>query len=1179
MASAPLWQFYLFPFCGFLRIFATNFFSRLQTASIFDISPPLLPSEFLELVLFFCLAMRAIKCAAGGLDNSFDRRATGATGFSGAVVNAQSFFIKLLADGVGIKETVAIRAIVQRDGAAGVDGFEQGFANRVAQPRDLRRLQTPGGQLRRNLRAKKRFAGVDVADSGDHGLIEQFYFDGLRGALQRLGKAFDSEFVAEWFGAESLKAAGVQGHSPEITRVFEHKIFRAEVQHDGGMFRQRFFRGGEIHSAGHSEMADKRECLASASAHFKEQIFSPTGELNKRRAAQFARNFFGRGWQHDPRAANIHFLDFAPRQQRRQPPDKDFNFRKLGHAPTLIQKRRQENFFAKLLMCVFDAEQFQDFLVGGLGEFLVIRAYRPERGIVNETNNGIGDPLQLRKRIRGTNRNSHSDFSRALLFGRQHRGFHGRAGCQTVVHQHDRFAGNIQPGALMKLQLIFLQPLFFLLDNFGEFCARHFVRADGFFIEEHDVIFREGADGKFAMQRMANFPNDQHIEGSLQGMGNFRGDNHTAAWQTEDDVRFHSFMQQTAPQFLPGILTRCERHVHPSFDGVEKSTGENPRREAFLTDEGTDFFSHDDAFQIVRTEEVENDDRHLVVHAKREGSGIHDLQLLLQGVEIADIGKTFRLRIFLGIGIVDAVDLGGFEDDFGADFIGAQSGSGVSRKIRVAGAAAKDHHPALFQMAHCAAADEGFGNLRHGDGGLHTRGDAELFERVLQCERIDDRGEHAHVIASGAFNATLAAGQAAKDISAANDYYNLHAQLAHLADLLSHALDRLSRYADAGVAAEGFTAEFQQNPSVFRAAFFHCGFSVVHRGQVLTALTAKVKPKTGAVFSNSVCIQQFFIKLHPCIGFYSADVGGVFRFINGTLSNPFFDVLMPLASGNKFFFPALIAVGILLLWKGGKRGCLFLVMIALILGPGDGLVCNTIKRAIARPRPFVELEEVRLPMSKGRHAPAPPMVSEQTDAQSPENLPNHNSMPSSHAANWFAATMIAYVFYRRSWRFMLPLACLVSFSRIYNGVHYPTDVLAGACLGAGYAVAGMCAIESLWRFVGQRWFPLWWEQLPSLVNLKPAASEMESEELPPDTDTRHASTDVHWLRLGYIFIAVSLFANLAYLKSNLIGLSDDEAYQWVWSKHPALSYYSKPLMIALTQWLGTHLWGDTEFGV
>ena len=315
---------------------------------------------------------------------------------------------------------------------------------------------------------------------------------------------------------------------------------------------------------------------------------------------------------------------------------------------------------------------------------------------------------------------------------------------------------------------------------------------------------------------------------------------------------------------------------------------------------------------------------------------------------------------------------------------------------------------------------------------------------------------------------------------------------------------------------------------------------------------------------------------------------GVFRFINGTLSNSVFDVIMPFASGNKFFFPALAVVGILLLWKGGKRGWLCALMIALILWPGDSFICSTIKRSVARPRPFVTLPDVRQPeeTTTVRISQVPRMERWQSNFGSPEGLPNHNSFPSSHAANWFAATMICYVFYRRSWRFMVPLACLVAFSRIYNGVHYPSDVLAGAFLGAGYAIAGMCAIESLWRFIGQRWLPLWWEILPSLVNVRPGmpASEDDTESSPLVTRhtshvTRRTSLDLHWLRLGYLFVAFSFFANLLYLQSGLIELSEDEAYQWTWSKHLALSYYSKPPLIAYIQWLGTHLWGDTQFGV
>ena len=91
-------------------------------------------------------------------------------------------------------------------------------------------------------------------------------------------------------------------------------------------------------------------------------------------------------------------------------------------------------------------------------------------------------------------------------------------------------------------------------------------------------------------------------------------------------------------------------------------------------------------------------------------------------------------------------------------------------------------------------------------------------------------------------------------------------------------------------------------------------------------------------------------------------------------------------------------------------------------------------------------------------------------------------MPSAHAANWFAMTMVLFLFYRRSLWVTLPLAFTVSFSRVYNGVHYPSDVLAGMILGAGYAVAAVVAAQSLWNWVGKKWFPRWHTRMPSLLN-------------------------------------------------------------------------------------------------
>ncbi len=262
---------------------------------------------------------------------------------------------------------------------------------------------------------------------------------------------------------------------------------------------------------------------------------------------------------------------------------------------------------------------------------------------------------------------------------------------------------------------------------------------------------------------------------------------------------------------------------------------------------------------------------------------------------------------------------------------------------------------------------------------------------------------------------------------------------------------------------------------------------------------------------------------------------------------------MPWASGNRFFAPAFLVAVVLLIWKGGVRGRVCVLMLLLVIIAGDSVICNTLKQLIQRPRPFLAMPDVHVPTGIG--------------------MTGSGSMPSSHAANWFAATMVLLIYYRRSVWFMLPLALNVSFSRIYNGVHYPGDVLVGAVLGAGYAAGMVWSLDALWQWAGRRWFPLWWQRLPSL--LVPMMVPAQSQSAVGDRQL----ADRQWMRLGYALIFIELAANLAYIASGKIGLSEDEAYQWVWSKHLALSYFSKPLLIALIQFAGTHLWGDTVFGV
>jgi membrane-associated phospholipid phosphatase len=70
-----------------------------------------------------------------------------------------------------------------------------------------------------------------------------------------------------------------------------------------------------------------------------------------------------------------------------------------------------------------------------------------------------------------------------------------------------------------------------------------------------------------------------------------------------------------------------------------------------------------------------------------------------------------------------------------------------------------------------------------------------------------------------------------------------------------------------------------------------------------------------------------------------------------------------------------------------------------------------------------------------------------------------SSFPAGHAATAFAgATLLAYMAPRASPLF-LALAVAISYSRVYVGVHYPGDVIAGAAVGALVAGAVIAVLR------------------------------------------------------------------------------------------------------------------------
>ena len=278
----------------------------------------------------------------------------------------------------------------------------------------------------------------------------------------------------------------------------------------------------------------------------------------------------------------------------------------------------------------------------------------------------------------------------------------------------------------------------------------------------------------------------------------------------------------------------------------------------------------------------------------------------------------------------------------------------------------------------------------------------------------------------------------------------------------------------------------------------------------------------------------------------------LFHFVNRTLSNPFFDWLMPVLSGEGVpWLPTAIIGLVAAVVFGSTRLKICGLFLLLVVAIGDPLIIGTIKAAVGRARPCLVLADdiVRVPCG------------------------GHHSFPSAHSANWFALATVMFFFYRRSVWFMFPLAAAVAISRVYCGVHFPSDITAGTILGAGYAIAILLGTEMLWNSLGKKSFPVWHEKLPSLLNPSKTPTASEKSEI------RNPKSEIEWLHLGYAVILLTLVARWFYLRSGILDLSGDEAYQWTWSKHLALSYYSKPLGIALLQKLGTAIGGDTEFGV
>lgn len=79
-----------------------------------------------------------------------------------------------------------------------------------------------------------------------------------------------------------------------------------------------------------------------------------------------------------------------------------------------------------------------------------------------------------------------------------------------------------------------------------------------------------------------------------------------------------------------------------------------------------------------------------------------------------------------------------------------------------------------------------------------------------------------------------------------------------------------------------------------------------------------------------------------------------------------------------------------------------------------------------------------------------------------KTLPS-SSFPSAHMSNILAVLTVFVFYWRKTWPWALLFAVFMAFSLLHNGVHYPTDILAGSILGLLYGLAAIYLVKWFWK--------------------------------------------------------------------------------------------------------------------
>ncbi len=138
--------------------------------------------------------------------------------------------------------------------------------------------------------------------------------------------------------------------------------------------------------------------------------------------------------------------------------------------------------------------------------------------------------------------------------------------------------------------------------------------------------------------------------------------------------------------------------------------------------------------------------------------------------------------------------------------------------------------------------------------------------------------------------------------------------------------------------------------------------------------------------------------------------------------------------GNGWIVYWLILLFVYIYNKQNFKKSLFLLIITQLV---PGIFDIILKRLINRPRPIVAMHKlieqgtVHIDLL-GRHL-------------------TEYSFPSGHSTTAFSLAVAMAYFFPKHYKLFYILAAIVAFSRVYDGEHYPLDVIAGGILGYGFA--------------------------------------------------------------------------------------------------------------------------------